>query len=169
MAATTAKKITLLGMLIAISVVVQYFRLLLPLPAPVSLLISGSILNACLIASLKNVSLNGSFLVSFAVPIIALLHQAFLSPLFIFPAILANVAYSASYAWSAGKSAYLSLFLPALLRALSMYGASLALLESLGFINEQLFVVQLWICAAQFATGVCGAYVYKKTYFLIYV
>lgn len=159
----TTKCIAKLGLLVALSVLVQSLRLLLPLPPMVTLLGIGIMLNACIIYAFELASLQGAILVGIIVPLIALLQQAFLSPVLILPAIVANIMYAWCYSWLANnQSIWLQLLAPAAVRAFMLYIISVLLFKGFGFSNEQIIWLQGWICIAQFVTGIGGIYLCKK-------
>lgn len=159
----TTKCIAQLGLLVALSALVQSLRLLLPLPPMITLLVIGIILNSCIIYAFELASLQGAILVGVIVPLIALLQQAFLSPVLILPAIIANIMYAWCYAGLAKKqSLWLQLLAPAAVRAFVLYMISMLLFKGFGFSDEQIIWLQGWICIAQFLTGISGIYLCKK-------
>lgn len=108
------------ALLLALTLVFQSLRLVIPLPPFFTTFIIGSLVNACLIVALETAGLAAALLIAAVTPVVAYLQQLLPLPVFIVPVAAANILYvllfRAGLSWSragaiglaaAGKTALL--------------------------------------------------------------
>jgi len=146
------------ALLLALTIVFQSLRFLIPLPAIASTFLVGSLVNACLLVAARLTGRKAAFLIACVTPVIAYIQQLLPLPVFILPVAAGNVL----YVWLFTQLAKIGLVPPAiggaaLGKAIFFY---LAFSQLLKFIDlppamaAGLLFVMGW---PQFVTGVLGA------------
>ena len=93
MADAQQRKMTRTALLLAIVLVFQSLRFVLPVPAFVSTFIIGALVNACLLLALQSVGLGAALLIACVTPVIAYFQQLLPVPVFILPVAAGNALY----------------------------------------------------------------------------
>lgn len=116
----TSRILARAALLLALTLVFQSLRLVIPLPPFFTTFIIGSLINACLLIALETVGLAAALVIAAVTPVVAYLQQLLPLPVFIPPVAAANAIYilltRAGKAWSwagaiglaaVGKTAFL--------------------------------------------------------------
>lgn len=149
----TDNKMARAGFLLAIAVVVQQLRVLLPLPTPVTTLLIGTIVNCVLALAVKFTSLSWALRLSLVLPCIAFV-QGYLFMIFQIPVVfLANGIYVWVYSKGQNKSV---LLVAPLVKTLAMAVFILVVANLFGMegkLNSKLIFMMCW---PQLITGILG-------------
>ncbi|MDU4960776.1 MAG: hypothetical protein E6X17_08975 [Sporomusaceae bacterium] len=97
------QQLTRTGLLLALMLLFQSLRLLLPLPPFASVFVIGSLVNACLLLAVEFCGWRPALLPALIAPLAAYLQQMLPLPVFILPVAAANAAYVLGYAALAGR------------------------------------------------------------------
>ena len=87
------KRITGIGLLLAVMVIFQSLRILLPMPPWINTFIIGSLVNTCLLVAFIRYGISESLLLGSIAPLIASLQGLLIHPILIIPVALANIIY----------------------------------------------------------------------------
>ena len=87
------KNLTRTGLLLALTLVFQSLRFLIPLPPWMSTFLIGSLVNAALLVALQALGLRSALLSACVTPVVAWLQQLLPLPVFILPVALGNSLY----------------------------------------------------------------------------
>ena len=87
------KNLTRTGLLLALTLVFQSLRVLIPLPPWMSTFLIGSLVNAALLVALQALGLRSALLIACVTPVVAWLQQLLPLPVFILPVALGNSLY----------------------------------------------------------------------------
>ena len=87
------KRITGVGLLLAVMIVFQSLRIFIPMPPWINTFIIGSLVNASLVVALKQYGLSSSLLLGVIAPVVAALQGHLVHPLLIVPVGVANIIY----------------------------------------------------------------------------
>jgi hypothetical protein len=118
----SAKFITRTAILLALTVLFQSLRVLMPfLPANISQYVIGSLVNLCLIVAAIIVGIKGGLIIAVAAPIIAFLQGFTPSPVLVLPIALGNIVLVAAAAILYEKNSVLALAAGAVLKFLTLY------------------------------------------------
>lgn len=146
------------SLLLALTIVFQSLRFLVPLPAIASTFLVGSLVNACLLVAACLTGRTAAFLIACVTPVIAYIQQLLPLPVFILPVAVGNVL----YVWLFTQLAKIVPIVPAiggaaLGKAIFFYLAFSQLLKFIELpppLAAGLLFVMGW---PQFVTGVLGA------------
>ncbi|MEN6413224.1 MAG: hypothetical protein ABFC84_10790 [Veillonellales bacterium] len=115
------KRLARTALLLALTLLFQSLRLLLPLPVFATTFIIGSLVNACLLVAVETTGLRGALLISLLAPCVAYFQQLLPLPVFILPVAIGNILYSRLF-WLGGKwKSWQSVSLAALGKTLFLY------------------------------------------------
>ena len=87
------KKITGVGLLLAVMIIFQSLRIFIPIPPWINTFVIGSLVNMCLLVTLKKYGFSASLLLGVVAPMVASLQGLLIHPILIFPVALANISY----------------------------------------------------------------------------
>ena len=87
------KNLTRTGLLLALTLVFQSLRFLIPLPPWMSTFLIGSLVNAALLVALQALGLRSALLIACVTPVVAWLQQLLPLLVFILPVALGNSLY----------------------------------------------------------------------------
>lgn len=87
------KNLTRTGLLLALTLVFQSLRFLIPLPPWMSTFLIGSLVNAALLVALQALGMRSALLIACVTPVVAWLQQLLPLPVFILPVALGNSLY----------------------------------------------------------------------------
>ena len=87
------KNLTRTGLLLALTLVFQSLRFLIPVPPWMSTFLIGSLVNAALLVALQALGMRSALLIAVVTPVVAWLQQLLPLPVFILPVALGNSLY----------------------------------------------------------------------------
>lgn len=93
MAGFDQKKITRAALLLALVILFQSLRLIIPAPPIASTLLIGTLVNACLLIAGQVTGLWPAILIAFVTPVVAYFQQLLPIPIFILPVAVGNSLY----------------------------------------------------------------------------
>lgn len=91
------KQMTRMALLLALMIVFQSLRLLIPVPPFVSVFVIGSLVNACLLIAVEMAGWRLALLPAIVAPVVAYMQQLLPLPVLIVPIAAANGAYVLGY------------------------------------------------------------------------
>ena len=150
------KNVTRTGLILAVTLILQGLRLVIPIPPQVSMFLVGSLVNACLIVSALCISRRSGLAVALCTPVFAWLEGMLPFFPFVFPVAVGNSFY-VCWAWYGKKRGLPFLCLGAVGKALILYASFYALFACLAFppaVRHLLLFAMSW---PQVVTGVIGA------------
>ncbi len=168
----TVKKLTRGALLIALALVLQGLRMVIPIPGPtiVSTAIIGSLVHMMLALTLWMNGRMTALLLSFLLPITAYMQGQLLLPILIPIVWVGNAAFVLLLGWSRGHQKLSIIAVPSAKAAIMAYETWFALnhVLSAGQLSSQVVGngIMFGMSVMQFVTGVAGLllarYVYKK-------
>ena len=93
------KNVTRTGLILAVTLILQGLRLVIPIPPQVSMFVVGSLVNACLIVAVLTVGRRAGLVVAACTPVFAWLEGMLPFFPFVFPVALGN----SFYVWAAWR------------------------------------------------------------------
>jgi hypothetical protein len=87
------RKLSRTALLLALTLVFQSLRFVVPIPPVGSTVLIGSLVNACLLVALQTVGLGSAFLIACVTPMAAYFQQLLPLPIFILPVAIGNCLY----------------------------------------------------------------------------
>ncbi len=85
--------LTRTALLLALTLLFQSLRLVIPLPVFMSTLLIGTLVNACLLIAAEAIGVRAALAISIMAPIVAYMQQLLPLPVFIIPVLAGNVVY----------------------------------------------------------------------------
>ena len=157
----STKKLVLGGLLVAIAVILQASRLVLPLPPLLTTFIIGTLVNMMLVLCVRLNGFTSAVILSILLPIFAYVQGQLLLPLLIPVVALGNILFAYCVkCWEQDTLAYL---IPPAVKAVSMCVADYV---AICFLGVESVAMQKWILFAmsvpQLVTGVTGVLCAKK-------
>lgn len=153
------KKYTILtrtGLLLALTLVFQSLRFIIPIPIFLSTFLIGSLVNTCLVVAVEVMGVQPALLIVCLAPIVAYFQQLLPLPIFIIPVALGNAIYIGIFHIGNKWNSWLRLGVAAASKMVFMYAAFSWLLTLLAIpvkLATGLLLVMSW---PQFVTGVVG-------------
>lgn len=144
------------ALLLALMVVFQSIRLVIPVPPVLSMFVIGSAVNACLLLAVEMIHWQAAFVLAAAAPIIAAWQQVLPSPVFIIPVAAANLIYVLLYAMLLKTNRWLAVGGAALAKVLGLYVMISLALEFAQLPAKLVAVLNMMFSYPQFITGVLG-------------
>lgn len=144
------------GLLLALLLVIQSLRSLLPLPPFFSTLLIGILVNAVFLMAVERLRFFSAATLAVIAPIVAYLQQLLILPIFIPLVAIGNVIYVFIYSQLKGKSRWSALILGTFIKTSWLFGSFYFLLQTLGLppgLSQSLLFVMSW---PQFITGIGG-------------
>lgn len=146
------------ALLLALTIVVQSLRFVLPIPALASTFLIGTLVNACLLVALLSTGRRAALLIACVTPVVAYIQQLLPLPVFILPVAIGNCLFVWLYerllrigpVWpaiggaAAGKAAFFYLAFSWILKWIELPPA----------VTAGLLFVMSW---PQLVTGIAGA------------
>ena len=157
----STKKLVLGGLLVAIAVILQASRLVLPLPPLLTTFIIGTLVNMMLVLCVRLNGFTSAVILSILLPIFAYVQGQLLLPLLIPVVALGNILFAYCVkCWEQGTLAYL---VPPAVKAVSMCGAAYVVIYFLGIESVAMQKGILFAMSVpQLVTGVTGVLCAKK-------
>ncbi len=140
------------AMLIAIAVILQSLRLLIPLPPMISMFFIGSLVNMMLAVTVRLAGLKPALLAVFILPVFAYLQGQLPIPLLIPVVIGGNAVFVLICHWTWRHG----LFLAPLAKTICMFTSSLVLLKVLALPDKLVFAIGFMMGWPQMVTGIIG-------------
>lgn len=144
------------SLLLALSLLFQSLRFVIPVPPILSMFLIGSLMNACLLVAVEWVGAGAALIISFLAPVVAYLQQLLPLPIFIIPVALGNAIYIGIFLMGRRLQFWLNLSAAAASKAIFMYVAFTWLLNLIAIpaqLAEGLLFIMSW---PQFITGMIG-------------
>jgi len=85
--------LTRAALLLALTLIFQSLRFIIPLPPVLSTFVVGSLVNTCLLVAVEMAGFYPAAVIAVAAPLVAYFQQLLLLPVFIVPVALANLTY----------------------------------------------------------------------------
>ena len=163
---TTSNKITGTALLLALTIVFQSLRIFVPLPFITTTFLIGSLVNCCLIIALLRYGLFSAIILATLAPIIALLQGMLITPLFLVPIVLGQLAYMGIFYFSRSWGDIIALIFASLIKFGVIYFLFVKVLILFEFSAEMTKVILFTMGWPQIVTGIIGGslgmYIYKK-------
>lgn len=153
------KKYTILtrtGLLLALTLVFQSLRFIIPIPVFLSTFLIGSLVNACLLVAVETVGFKPALVIVFVAPIIAYFQQLLPLPVFIIPVALGNAIYIGVFSKGKRWSSWLGICIATLSKMVFMYTTFSWLLTLIAIPPKLVTSLMLVMSWPQFVTGVVG-------------
>lgn len=147
------------ALLLALMVVFQSIRLVIPVPPFLSMFVIGSAVNACLLLAVEMISWQAALVLAIAAPVVAALQQVLPSPVFIIPVAAANLIYVLLYAMLLKSNRWLAVGGAALFKVLGLYLMISLVLKFVQLPEKLAVVLKMMFSYPQFITGVLGGMV----------
>lgn len=90
-------KVARAALILALTLVLQSLRVLMPIPPLFSTFIIGTMVNACLLVALEGAGLGAAVFIAAVAPVVAFLQQLLPLPVFIVPVAVGNLLYVLVY------------------------------------------------------------------------
>jgi len=148
--------VTRAALLLALTLVFQSLRFMIPIPFFFSIFLIGSLVNMCLLVAVETVGFKYTLIIVFLAPVVAYFQQLLPLPLFILPVALGNVIYIGVHILGRQWHDGLRIGIGAFSKFMFMYAAFSWLLTLLALPDKlagNLLLVMSW---PQFVTGVIG-------------
>jgi len=153
--------LTRTALLLALALVFQSLRFMIPIPIFLSTFLIGSLVNACLLIAVDTVGVQSALLIALVMPIVAYFQQLLPLPIFIIPVALGNAIYIGMFAIGKKWNWWLQLGVAASSKMVFMYATFSWLLTLIAIpakLATGLMLVMSW---PQFVTGVIGGILFS--------
>jgi hypothetical protein len=148
--------LTRAALLLALALLFQSLRLVIPVAPMLSTFLIGSLINACLLVAAEWVGMRPALIIVFLVPMVAYFQQVLPLPIFIIPVALGNAIFIGLFLMARRLPLWLNLSVAAVSKMIFMY-VSFSWLLTLIAIPSKLAAGLLFIMSwPQFATGIIG-------------
>jgi hypothetical protein len=144
------------ALLLALLLMVQSLRFVMPLPPFISMFAIGAMVNACLLISLEVAGWRLTMLSASIAPVIAYMQQVLPLPILIFPVAAANLAYLAGYAALRRQNVWLGIAVATAAKIILLWASMNLLLASLELPPAAATMLQNMLGASQLVTGLGG-------------
>lgn len=151
------QKLTRAALLLALLLLLQSLRLLIPLPPLASTFLIGSLVNACLVVALEMTGRGPAVLIGFMAPLAAYFQQMLPLPIFILPVAIGNLLYLALLDAARQLPSGLRIVAAAAAKTGFLYGAFYWLLLQLQLPAPLASALLLAMSWPQLATAIIGA------------
>jgi hypothetical protein len=149
--------LTRAALLLALTLLFQSLRVIIPLPAAFSTFLIGSLMNACLLVALLTVGLWPALLIAVMIPLAAYLQALLPLPVFVFPVAIGNVLYILFFKLLAANwREWQAIAAAALGKMLWLYFSFFFLLSFLSLPAKMSAVLLMIMSWPQFVTGSIG-------------
>ncbi|MBP2642816.1 MAG: hypothetical protein H6Q67_703 [Firmicutes bacterium] len=108
------------ALLLALTLLFQWSRFLLPVPPVFSTIVTGTLVNACLVIAAGSISLYSAAVIGIVAPIVAYFQGLLPLPVFVFPIALANFFYVAILS-AVKRNIWLSISIASVVKAGALY------------------------------------------------
>lgn len=148
--------ITRAALLLALTLLFQSLRFVIPIPPFLSVFLIGSLVNSCLLIAGERVGIKYALIIGCSAPVVAYFQQLLPLPILIIPVILGNVIYILIFTIGKKWQRWIGVSLAAVSKFLFMYGAFTWLLTVIAIpttMAASLMFVMSW---PQLVTGILG-------------
>lgn len=155
MAHSVIQKITRTALLLAVTLLLQGLRLVIPVPPQISLFFIGSLVNACLVIAVLRTDLKAGSVIAVAAPVFAYLEGMLPLPFFIPVVAVGNLIYVV-FIWALQQYGLRKLYIAAFLKAIVLFGGFsllFALVQVPPKITHMILFAMSW---PQIVTGIIG-------------
>lgn len=155
MAHSVIQKITRTALLLAVTLLLQGLRLVIPVPPQISLFFIGSLVNACLVIAVLRTDLKAGSVIAVAAPVFAYLEGMLPLPFFIPFVAVGNLVYVV-FIWALQQYGLRKLYIAAFLKAIVLFGGFsllFALVQVPPKITHMILFAMSW---PQIVTGIIG-------------
>lgn len=155
MAHSVIQKITRTALLLAVTLLLQGLRLVIPVPPQISLFFIGSLVNACLVIAVLRTDLKAGSVIAVAAPVFAYLEGMLPLPFFIPVVAVGNLVYVV-FIWALQQYGLRKLYIAAFLKAIVLFGGVsllFALVQVPPKITHMILFAMSW---PQIVTGIIG-------------
>lgn len=155
MAHSVIQKITRTALLLAVTLLLQGLRLVIPVPPQISLFFIGSLVNACLVIAVLRTDLKAGSVIVVAAPVFAYLEGMLPLPFFIPVVAVGNLVYVV-FIWALQQYGLRKLYIAAFLKAIVLFGGFsllFALVQVPPKITHMILFAMSW---PQIVTGIIG-------------
>lgn len=154
------KQMTRLALIVALMLVFQSLRLVLPLPPFMSVFLIGSLVNACLLAAVDTGGWRLALIPAAVAPVVAYLQQLLPLPVLIAPIAAANGAYVLGYRALADRNRLGAVALATAAKFAAVYLTVQGLLKYLVLPGNAAAILAMTLGWPQIFTGLAGGAVY---------
>jgi hypothetical protein len=153
-------RLTRAALLLALTLLFQSLRLLIPIPAVATTFIIGSLVNACLLLAAYFSGFGPAFAIAVLAPVVAYFQQMLFVPIFIIPVALGNIIYiSLSLFLIKRKNGGVGIVVAASTKAVFMFGSCTWLAAWL-ILPEKVAAGLLFVMSwPQAVTGIAGGWI----------
>ncbi|HML35698.1 MULTISPECIES: hypothetical protein [Sporomusa] len=150
------QKMTRASLLLALMFLLQSLRLLMPIPAFVSMFVIGSAVNACLLAAVETAGWRAAILLAVIAPVIAYFQQALPLPVLILPVAAANIVYIAAYTLFFTTNRWFAVAAAAIAKMAGLYFSVSWLMLAVNIPDNLAAIITMMLSWPQLITGVTG-------------
>jgi hypothetical protein len=152
----SGNNLTRTALLLALTLLFQSLRFIIPVPSFFSTLIVGSLVNACLLIALETTGFYAAMTIAVVAPVVACFQQLLPLPLLIIPVALANIIYTGLFKSGTVWGKWQGIALAALGKTIFLY-CSFTWLLTFIHINPKMAVLLLGVMSwPQLFTGIVG-------------
>lgn len=121
------------ALFLALTLLFQSLRMIIPLPALLSLFIVGTLVNACLLTASEIVGIKPALVIALIAPVIAYFQQLLVLPIFIFPVAVGNAVYITVFKFVSRKKklTVFTIVIAAIAKTITLYMFFVTLLSSI--------------------------------------
>lgn len=150
------KKITYSALLLALALVFQSLRLIVPLPPVVAPFVVGSLVNACLLIAVTTAGLRGGLLIALATPFAAYIQGQLPLPLFIAPVFVGNALLVCCYWLLERKSRFAAIIVAAIMKTVALFIMFSVILAFISLPQKLATALMFTMSWPQLISGVTG-------------
>jgi len=154
------KQMTRLALLVALMLIFQSLRLLLPVPPFVSVFVIGSLVNACLLAAVETAGWRLALVPAVVAPVVAYMQQLLPLPVLIPPIAAANGAYALGYNVLSGRSRLWAVVLATGAKFAVVYLMVRGVLAHIQLPEKAAAILMMTLGWPQIITGLAGGILY---------
>lgn len=147
------------ALLLALTLVFQSLRFIIPIPAFLSIFLIGSLVNACLLVAVEMVGIKYAFVIACSAPIVAYFQQLLPLPILIMPVIVGNGIYILVFKLGKRWKMWLGICVAAISKSIFMYIAFTWLVTMIGIPAQMAASLMFVMSWPQLITGVVGGMV----------
>ena len=149
-------QLTRAALLLALTLVFQALRLMIPIPAMFSVFLIGSLVNTCLLVASEGVGVKYALVIACSAPVVAYFQQLLPIPILIIPVAIGNVIYILTFRMGKKWNIWLRICSAAIGKALFMYIAFIWLLGMIAIPTQMAAGLMFIMSWPQLITGVIG-------------
>lgn len=144
------------ALLLALTLVFQSLRFIIPIPVFLSIFLIGSLVNTCLLVAAETVGIKYAIVIACSAPIVAYFQQLLPLPILIIPVALGNVIYIVVFAVGEKWKTWLRICSAAISKSIFMYVVFTWLLTMIAIPAQMVAALMFVMSWPQLITGVIG-------------